>query len=251
MSRHNPEPRHTLARTRSVAFAILSAVIIEVTLVMFLVRVRFDVRPVASQPIRPRDAAISHITYVRLSSQAGTAIPRSFARSAVAIAPRERDGGLRQHTSAEPMVRTPAIVRSESQRSIKWGVDSKIAAPNPSESSAQSLVDSMIRAGIKPGNDSLIRAQRTRENAVDWTIAVSGKKYGMSPGRVYLGGLTLRFPLVFAEPLSLSSDRRREKQRVVEDTRAHAARAIRDAMFDSAVAGIARRRTVELRRVPD
>lgn len=250
MSRHNPEPRHTLARTRSVAFAILSAVIIEATLLMFLVRVRFEVRPVASQPMRPGDDPISHITYVRLTSQAEIAIPESPVRSAVAIAPRERHAGSPPKTYAEPPA-TPAIVTPQSQRSIKWGVDSKMSAPSPSESSARSLVDSMIRVGIKPGNDSLVRARHARENAVDWTIAVNGEKYGLSPGRVYLGKLAVRFPLVFAEPLSLSSDRRREKQRVEEDTRVHAARAIRDAMFDSAVAGIARRRTSDVRHLPD
>jgi hypothetical protein len=100
------------------------------------------------------------------------------------------------------------------------------------------VIDSIIRRSIQPGNDSMARVRHALRTAVDWTITVRGDRYGMSPGALHLGRVDVRFPLVFAEPLSFSSDRRRESRLVNEDTRAQAARAARHAAFDSSVASI-------------
>ena len=138
-------------------------------------------------------------------------------------------------TSTEP-AGSPKSLRG------KRSIDPRVFRPGLVERSQTEIVDSIIRAGIQPGNDSAARMRRALQNAVDWTVAVNGDRYGMSPGRLHVGKISIRFPLVFAEPLSLAADRRRELRGVGEDARAQASRAIRDAMFDSAVASITLRR---------
>ena len=148
----------------------------------------------------------------------------------------------------EPAVVDTMVTSTESgagsPRSLRGtrSIDPRVFRPGRVERSQMEIVDSIIRAGIQPGNDSAARVRRSMQNAVDWTIAVNGERYGMSPGALHLGKIRIRFPLVFAEPLSLAADRRRELRGVGEDARAQASRAIRDAMFDSAVASIRLRR---------
>lgn len=228
----------------------LAAVVIQAAIVMLLLHLRFYVEITAGGPTAVRDDATSRVTYVSLSSVANRAIlERAPSLRGAPLATRTR-ASLPPAINVDTGTSHSEIVVPARKAAERPAIDWKISKPGTFERSSTAVIDSIIRVGIRPGNDSLTRARRSREHAVDWTVAVNGERYGMSPGEIHLGKISLQFPLVFAEPLSFSSDRRRESRLVVEDTRSHAARALRDAMFDSAVASIARRRTAATRHVP-
>ncbi len=225
------------------AFAMLAAVVIEAAIVVLLLNVRFHVELQPGRPTPPRDDAASRITYVSLSFAAKGVTPEQFPRLHTATSPTRSPASLSPAITVDSGTSLPEIVGAPRQAAVRPAIDSRISKPGSVERSSAAVIDSIIRVGIQPGNDSLMRAQRAREHAVDWTVGIGGVRYGMSPGTLHLGKISIRAPVVFAEPLSLSSDRRHASRLVVEDTRYHAARAIRDAMFDSAVASIARRRS--------
>lgn len=220
----------------------LAAVVIEAVTVVLLLNVRFHMELQAGRPTTQRADATSRITYVSLSSPAKRVTLAHVPRLHTATSPTGSPASLLPVITVDTGIHLPQIVGSPRSAPVRSAIDSRIFKPGSVGRSSAAMIDSIIRVGIQPGNDSLMRAQRAREHAVDWTVGIGGERYGMSPGTLHLGKITLRAPVVFAEPLSLSSDRRHASRLVVEDTRSHAARAIRDAMFDSAVASIARRR---------
>jgi hypothetical protein len=114
--------------------------------------------------------------------------------------------------------------------------------------SREEMIEAIIRTGIEPYNDSVARERRIEQRAVDWTFTARGARYGMSPGALHLGKISVRLPVVFAEPLALSSERRRASRQMIEDTRSEASRRVREAMFDSAVASIRLRKEPGARR---
>jgi hypothetical protein len=221
----------------------LAGLVIEAAIVGLLLNVRFHVALQAGRPTTQRDDATPRITYLTLSSPAKRVTQDHLPRLHPPTSPIRSAASLLHvitvDTGSSHFPETVGLLR---QAPVRSAIDSRISKGGSVGRSSAAVIDSIIRVGIQPGNDSLMRAESAREHAVDWTVGIDGERYGMSPGTLHLGKISLRAPVVFAEPLSLSSDRRHSSRLVAEDTRSHAARAIRDAMFDSAVASIVRRR---------
>ncbi len=103
------------------------------------------------------------------------------------------------------------------------------------------LADVMARlyAAIEARDDSLAAELLREAEALDWTIGEGDSKWGISPGKIHLGGLTLPLPFYFApHPATdrLSEDRnadwnaiqRQAGQGVIDDAFADRVRAIRE-----------------------
>ena len=55
-----------------------------------------------------------------------------------------------------------------------------------------------IAAAIQAGDDSLAAELARQAEAMDWTVGEDGNRWGVSPGKLHLGPLTLPLPLMFA-----------------------------------------------------
>ena len=237
-----------LARHCSSAYALIAAILIDAVLVVSLLHLAFRFQ--LAEPdshVAPRIVPEERVTYVALSSTNKTPAPTKVmvnaAGGALEITTLSHSRGLRVVESPAASIDT-ALPSFESSRQRSGRVFPAIT-PRTDERSRTQVIDSIIRTDIQPGNDSAARMRLARRSAVDWTVNLRGERYGVSPGEVHLGKISIRAPIVFAEPLSFDSDRRRSVRAVIEDTRLHGAQAARDAAFDSAVASIRLRRLVE------
>jgi hypothetical protein len=233
-----------MARHSSSAFAFIAAIVLDAVLVVSLFHRTFHFQLGESAfSARPTTEPQLAITYVTLSPANETPamtdmIPRTPTAAPARTSSRSLGATVVESPSA-PIDGVAGTVESSRQRS-RQGFQAVM--PRAVDRTRAEVIDSIIKTSIQPGNDSAARMRRARRNAVDWTIVVRGERYGMTPGKLHLGQITIRVPLVFAEPLSFDADRRRSSRWVAEDTRSHAARALRDAAFDSAVASIRLRR---------
>ena len=58
-----------------------------------------------------------------------------------------------------------------------------------------------VAGTLRAYNDSVAAALAAAENATDWTVKdKDGKRWGVSPGKLHLGGVTLPLPVAFATP---------------------------------------------------
>ena len=238
----------------SSAYALLAALLLETALVVTLLHIPLHVELVdrhspTAENIAPRQV-VAYVT-LRPANKASTAADRitKSAQTLSGTSNVSRAAGYAVVDAATAAIDTLAGSLASPRQTSPQGFQA--VRPRAIERSQGEVIYSIMRAIIQPGNDSAARMRVARQHAVDWTVGVRGQRYGMSPGALNLGKISLRFPLVFAEPLSLDSDRRREFRRVNEDTRSQAARAARDAAFDSAVASIRLRRSAEDRPQPN
>jgi hypothetical protein len=230
---------------RSTAVALLAALLVEAALVVLLLHVPLRATLVDHHSPTPKNTAPRQVVaYVRLSP------PNDVSAATVRITkPTYSPSGRDKVSRSAPRV---VVDQGTARIDIPTGFNKspKAVFPIKLENFSQpqverpltEAIDSIIKTIIRPGNDSAAQVRLAQRNAVDWTVAIKGERFGMSPGQLHLGTISIRFPLVFAEPLSFSSDRRRESRRTIEDTRSQAARAQRAAAFDSAVASIRLRR---------
>lgn len=235
---------------RSTAVALLAALVVEAALVVLLLHVPLRVILVDHHSPTPEKTAPSQaLTYVRLSPANGVSTTTlRIAESTYSPA------GTGNASRSGPRVvadkgtaRTDTVAGSNKSLRAMFPIQLENFRRPPVERSQTEAIDSIIKTIIRPGNDSAVRVRLAQRNAVDWTVAIKGERFGISPGQLHLGPVSIRFPLVFAEPLSFSSDRRRESRRTIEDTRSQAARGERAAAFDSAVASIRLRRLARKR----
>jgi hypothetical protein len=102
-----------------------------------------------------------------------------------------------------------------------------------------------LAARMNAYNDSVAAEAGARERSTDWTVADGeGGKWGVSPGKVHLGGITLPLPVAFSTP----PGRREEvaaKTRSWSETRAQASRAEADDNFQERVKAIRERRQAQ------
>lgn len=239
--------RKRVARHSSSAYALLAAIMLDAVLVVSLLHITFRFQHGPDSRKAPTIEAGRRVTYVTLSPRneipAMTDAIIKAPGGASAKSPLSRIAGPTVIES--PAAPIDTVVRSvESFRHRSRRTFQPVGTGTVERTRAE-IIDSIIKTSIQPGNDSAARMRLARRNAVDWTVQVKGKSYGMSPGEVHLGKISIRLPLVFAEPLSLDSDRRRLARGVAEDTRINAARAVRTAAFDSAIASIRLRKGAE------
>jgi hypothetical protein len=71
----------------------------------------------------------------------------------------------------------------------------------PGELSPEERVHNRVASRLQEYNDSLAAETAARERALDWTVAdAEGKRWGVSPGQIHLGDVTLPLPFAFAPP---------------------------------------------------
>jgi len=233
-------PPRGWVRGRSSVCALLAALLLHVALVVLLLHIPLHIE-LGDRP-RPTAAGLAprqSVVYMTLSP-ANQVFPAA-----------DRPTKSRHTTSATSDIsqpRQPAVIEAvaaptdtlagtvkSSQKTSVFGF--RTLRPDPVARSQAEVIDSIIRGAIQPGNDSAGRVRLAIRTAVDWTVAVNGARYGLSPGQLHVGKIWVPLPLVFGEPLSLSG-RQREFRRMIQETRSQAARAARHAAFDSAVASI-------------
>jgi hypothetical protein len=241
-------------RDRSSAYAFLAALLLDAALVVLLLHIPLHVELVDRHSPTPETMVPRQVVaYLTLSptNQVSTGADRitksPHTASATSNVSRPRVPTVVDAVTAPTDTLAGSLRSSRETSPMRF----QTFRPSPVEQPQAEVIDSIIRTIIQPGNDSAVRVGLALRNAVDWTVAVKGERYGMSPGELHFGKISIRFPVVFAEPLSFSSDRRREFRRISEETRSQAARAARDAAFDSAVASIRLRRLAGKRPRPN
>lgn len=72
--------------------------------------------------------------------------------------------------------------------------------PDIDRTRAERLADlqGRIAAAIQAGDDSLAAELARQAEAMDWTVGEEGNRWGVSPGKLHLGPVTLPLPLMFA-----------------------------------------------------
>lgn len=122
----------------------------------------------------------------------------------------------------------------------------------PEPTDYEALARERLLARIDGYNATEAAAAEAARKATDWTVkGENGEKWGVSPGKIHLGGLTLPLPFGFAPPPGrreefaernrrfgeIEDQRNRETGRATVEERVKAMRERADAKRDSARAG--------------
>lgn len=102
-------------------------------------------------------------------------------------------------------------------------IDPALVAPT-----GEHLLETRLALAIRSSNDSLAAALEAARAATDWTHTDDeGKKWGVSPGRIHLGDLTIPLPFGFGRPYDYNGDRAEMAFRIADINRAAGAVAAR------------------------
>jgi hypothetical protein len=112
---------------------------------------------------------------------------------------------------ARPDATTPAL--SPAERLQPELVDPRLweraEAPPPPEKTDFEIARDRVYARIDALNDSLAAEGEATRRATDWTYTdKDGKKWGISPGKVHLGGISLPLPIGFSPPPDKAKEER-------------------------------------------
>lgn len=95
-------------------------------------------------------------------------------------------------------------------------IDPEAGAP-----SAEHVLETMLAIAIRASNDSLAAAIEAARASTDWTHTdADGGKWGVSPGKIHLGGLTIPLPFGFRGPVDYNGDRAEMAFRLADIERA-------------------------------
>jgi hypothetical protein len=73
--------------------------------------------------------------------------------------------------------------------------------PPPPVESAEAMVRARVAAQLNAYNDSIAAEAAASARATDWTVTdADGGRWGVSPGKIHLGSLTLPLPFTFSAP---------------------------------------------------
>lgn len=113
-----------------------------------------------------------------------------------------RTGGGVGGEEATPPAASP---RSPAERLRPGVVDPRLwqraEAPPPPEKTDIEVARERVYARLQMLNDSLAADAAAASRATDWTFTdKDGKKWGVSPGKVHLGGVTIPLPFGFSPP---------------------------------------------------
>lgn len=108
----------------------------------------------------------------------------------------------------------------------------------PAERTAE--VNERLNSIIGAINDSALAAEIRAAEAMDWTVGGEGNKWGVSPGKLHLGPITLPFPITFG-PTREEAATRAEWEAIQRQ----AGQAGVDEVFDDRVKAIRERRERE------
>ncbi len=95
-------------------------------------------------------------------------------------------------------------------------IDPELAAPSP-----EHVLETLLAIAIRESNDSVAAAIEAARAATDWTHTDGeGKKWGVSPGKIHLGDITIPLPFGFGPPPDYSGDRAEMAFRLLDIERA-------------------------------
>lgn len=102
-------------------------------------------------------------------------------------------------------------------------VDPSRIAPTP-----EHLLETELAIAIRDSNDSIAAAIEAAMAATDWTRTDDeGKRWGVSPGKIHLGDITIPLPFGFGPPPDYSGDRAEMAFRMADINRAAGTAAVR------------------------
>lgn len=120
------------------------------------------------------------------------------------------------------------------------------------ELTAEQRLELELAGRIEEWQDSVAAALAVESGLTDWTRTDSqGRKWGISPGVLHLGGLTLPLPFSFATPIGMRDVERERQWEWREITRAAATGAVHDSWKDRAKAIRERRDRERAQAKPD
>lgn len=115
----------------------------------------------------------------------------------------------------------------------------------PAERAA--LLNERLHDRLAAANDSAAAAARREAAALDWTVGEEGNRWGVSPGRIHLGELTLPLPFgLGADPATAREQAERAQQ--YDEIRRQAGQAGIDETFEERVKAIRQRREAERKK---
>jgi hypothetical protein len=89
--------------------------------------------------------------------------------------------------------------------------------PQHGEPTELERAELLLRGMIQSWNDSMAVAEALSDRARDWTYVDSdGRRWGLAPGRLYLGDFAIPLPLAFDVPASMREERS-DRQWMTED----------------------------------
>ena len=102
-------------------------------------------------------------------------------------------------------------------------IDPSLAAPTP-----QHVLEVRLAVAIRDGNDSIAAAIEAARALTDWTHTDDeGKRWGVSPGKIHLGDITIPLPFGFGPPPDYNGDRSEMAFRIADIERAAGTAAVR------------------------
>lgn len=148
-----------------------------------------------------------------------------------------------------PAAATPPSARDRFTESLE-ALRPRLLDPRLRPGDAEALRTDDERAALRTYgrinalNDSILAEMERTRRAMDWTFTDDeGRRWGISPGRIHLGGLELPLPLAFTP-----SAEQRERIREWEEIQAQADRGAIGEEFDDRVEAIRARREAERER---
>ena len=149
-------------------------------------------------------------------------------------------------------VRRPSRYRTAAERlrlgpsdSRLWRpIDPALAAPTPDQ-----ILSLEIAAAIEAGNDSAAAEAERARRALDWTHTdEEGRRWGVSPGKIHLGDLTIPLPFGFGPPPDYTGDRAEWAYRMADIQRAASTLAVLRSWEDRRAAMKQRREELRARK---
>lgn len=112
---------------------------------------------------------------------------------------------------------------SQGDRRLWRRIDPALTAPTPDQ-----ILNLEIAAAIEAGHDSAAAEAERARRALDWTHTdEDGRRWGVSPGKIHLGEVTIPLPFGFGPPPDYNGDRAEWAFRMADIERAARTLAVR------------------------
>jgi hypothetical protein len=139
--------------------------------------------------------------------------------------------------------------RTAAERILRSGVrpvpDATSASALPMPVTPQEAAAARLANGYKAINDSIAAAIAAENGATDWTKTDSkGNKWGVTPGQLHLGSITLPMPFYFHAPPGRRDDAAKSA-RIFAESNAQAKRMEMEETFESRVKAMRKRKDAQ------
>jgi hypothetical protein len=111
----------------------------------------------------------------------------------------------------------------------------------------EAWLNERLRERLAAANDSAAAAARREAAALDWTVGEEGNRWGLSPGKIHLGGITVPLPFSLS-PNPWQAREQADRARSYEEIQRQGAQAEIDESVEDRVRAIRERREAERRK---